>query len=217
MKKFTFILAALFAVTFIDAQITLDHTFDEIIYAKTPYFGDVYNGIDAPYLYSFDENQLKMYDKETYELYKTYVYSIPTVAYPMINIVYLTHNIFTTDEKASFIFCFTEEDATSQNYFRIIDEDGKVVFDFNNPYLDENGFSLIKVGDEYKLLARESDYHNPNPVRTYIYSLPGNGETSTNIISPSSPKRSARKITRNGQILVETESNIYTLQGAEVR
>ena len=50
-----------------------------------------------------------------------------------------------------------------------------------------------------------------------IYSLPGNGEVSTEISAPSSPKRSARKIARGGHVLVETETSTYTLQGAEVK
>lgn len=51
---------------------------------------------------------------------------------------------------------------------------------------------------------------------TYIYSLPGNG-MATGISTPSSPKRSARKIARDGQVLIETEANIYTMQGQEVK
>ena len=217
MKKSIFVLVALFIVAFANAQITLEHTFVGTVYIKTPNGGDLYGGIDAPYLYSFDKTQLKMFDKDTYELYKTYTYSIPTVSYPMVDIVYLTRNIFTNDGKVSFIFCFsTDGGGVSQNYCRIIDEDGNILFDFNNPYLRSYGFSLIKMGNSYKLLAREYDYQNSNPVKTYLYSLPGNGE-ATEIYTPSSSKYSARKIAREGQVLVETENNTYTLQGQQVQ
>ena len=51
---------------------------------------------------------------------------------------------------------------------------------------------------------------------TSIYSLPGNGEAQA-VSTPSSPKRSARKIVREGQVLVQTDNNTYTLTGAEVK
>ena len=214
MKKSIFILAALFAASFANAQITLEHTFDGQVWATTRYHADVYcDNNDAPYFYSYDNQQLKLYDKNTYELYKTYSYTIPSVQYPWVNIWYVTKNIFTTDGKTAFIFCFDEEDGDAQDYCKIIDEDGNVIFDFNNSKLDSYLFTLVQINGQYKLLAREKKGAG---AKTYLYSLPGNGEAQ-DIVSPSSPKRSARKITRDGQVLVETENNTYTLQGAEVK
>ena len=51
---------------------------------------------------------------------------------------------------------------------------------------------------------------------TNVYSLPGNGEAQE-VSTPSSPKRNARKVAREGRVLVETGSNTNTLQGQEVK
>jgi hypothetical protein len=213
MKKSIFILLALFAATFANAQITLEHTFEGQLWATTRYHSDVYgDNSDAPYFYSFDNQQLKLYDKNTYELYKTYSYTIPSVQYPIVNIWYVTKNIFTTDGKTAFIFCFDQEDGDTQDYCKIIDEDGNVVFDFNNSKLDSYFFTLVKINGQYKLLARERGAG----AKTYIYSLPGNGEEQA-VSTPSSLKRSARKIAHEGQVLVETDTNTFDLRGQKVK
>ena len=214
MKKSIFIFAALFAATFASAQITLEHTFDGLVWATTRYHSDVYgDNSDAPYLYSYDNQQLNLYDKNTYELYKTVSYTIPSVQYPIVNLWYVTKNIFTTDGKTAFIFCFEDEEGKNQGYSKIIDEDGKVVFDFNNYKLDSYLFTLIKINGQYKLLAREK---KGTGAKTYLYSLPGNGEAQA-LSTASSPKQSARKVARKGQVLVETENNTYTVTGQEVK
>ena len=209
MKKSICVLAALFAATFVNAQITLEHTFDGAIWVSTTRFADIYGDNNAaPYFYSFDNQQLKLYDKTTFELYKTYSYTLPNVQWPRVEIWCVTKNIFTTDGKTAFIFNFDEEGGNSQNYCKIIDEDGRVIYDFNNKKLAS--FTLVKIDGHFKLLAREKEDEG---AKTYLYSLPGNGD-ATEISTPSSPKRSARKIAREGQVLVETETNTYTLQGA---
>ena len=96
------------------------------------------------------------------------------------------------------------------DFVGVIDEDGNVVYDFNNTNLKE--FTLIKAGISYKLLATDDN----NNKTSYIYSLPGNGRTQA-ATSPSSSKHSARKIARDGQVLVKTETNTYTLQGQLVK
>lgn len=205
MKKSIFIFAAFFAATFANAQITLEHTINEFVWTSTDVYGDLYKGgsQEAPYLYSFTPQQINFYDKNTYELYKSCIFTTSGNDY----VCCVTRNIFTTDGKTSFILCCS----SGQSYsYRIIDEDGEEVFNFNNPQLDKYKFYIIKINGCYKLLAREVN-------KTYIYSLPGNGEVSTDIVSPSSLKPSARKIARDGQVLVETENNTYTLQGQEVK
>jgi hypothetical protein len=74
---------------------------------------------------------------------------------------------------------------------------------------------IVKIKGKYRLINRTQDKSGNT---TYIYSLPGNGEPQA-ISAPSSPKRSssARKIARDGQVLVETDNTIYTLTGQEVK
>lgn len=219
MRKSIFILAALFAATLANAQITLEHTFDGTIYSKTPMGIDHYDGINTPYLYTYDmypnlSGQLKMYDKETYELYKTYSYTLPQVEYPHASIVLFSCNIFTTDGKAAFIMTYGSESSSGQSNCKIIDEDGNIIFDFNNQHI-RGDVSLLKVGNTYKLLVREATYNNPNP-HSYIYSLPGTGEV-TSISEASAPRKNARKYLRNDQVLIDSNDKTYTLQGQEVK
>ena len=207
MKKSIFILAALFAAMFVNAQITLEHTFEGgSLRGHTDGGGlaDQTNRIQAPYFYIWDETSsgvtpyscwLELYDPETLDLYKKIVFE----KYTLIH--YITKNIFTTDDKVAFI-------AND----KILNEDKEVVYDFNlgDPYYLR--YDLVKFNGNYKLVARTSYGSNG---KTYIYSLPGNGEAQA--ISNPSPKRNARKVARDGQVLVQTDNNTYTLTGAEVK
>ncbi len=208
MKKSIFILAALFAATFANAQITLEHTFEGgslLVHTDGGGFSeDQSNRIQAPYFYIWDETSsdvtpyscwLELYDPETLDLYKKIVFE----KYTLIH--YITKNIFTTDNKVAFI-------AND----KIMNEDKEVVYDLNlgDPY--NLRYDLVKFNGNYKLVARTS-YGSKG--KTYIYSLPGNGETQD--ISTPISKRSARKVAREGQVLVETENSTYTLQGQEVK
>ncbi|MBP5476770.1 MAG: hypothetical protein J6Y00_03700 [Paludibacteraceae bacterium] len=220
-KKSIFIFAALFAATFANAQITLEHTFDgvvEIACRSNPFESDSNPMVQSAcyYSHSSDNHTLKLYDIDTYNLLKTYTYTLPSVSYPMVDITLITKGYFTTDGKIAFIMTFQNEVTSdkSSNFCRIIDEDGNIVYDFNNAAVEY--ISLIKVGDDYKLVLTEGKYFTKTP-KTYVYSLPGNGDISTDIPAPSSPKRSARKMARDGQVVVETENSIYTLTGTEIK
>ena len=209
MKKSIFILAALFAATFANAQITLEHTFEGgslFFYTDGGGSSDYgSNRIQAPCFFIWDETSsdvtpyscwLELYDPETLDLYKKIVFE----KYTLIH--YITKNIFTTDNKVAFI-------AND----KILNEDKEVVYDLNLG-LDPSSlrYDLVKFNGNYKLVARTS-YGSKG--KTYIYSLPGNGEAQA--ISNPSPKKNARKVAREGQVLVETETNTYTLQGQEVK
>ena len=219
MKKSIFILAALIAATMLNAQITLEHTFDGTIYSKTPMGIDYYDGINTPYLYTYDvypnlSGQLKIYDKETYELYKTYSYTLPQVEHPHASIVLFSCNIFTTDGKAAFIMTYGSELSSGQSNCKIIDEDGNIIFDFNNQYIRGDA-NFFKVGNTYKLLVRENTYNNPNP-HTYVYSVPGTGEP-TSFSEISVPRSNGRKYILHDQVLIESNDKTYTVQGQKVK
>lgn len=209
MRKSIFILAALFAATVVNAQITLEHTFEGgSLFFYTDGSGNSdykSNRIQAPCFYIWDETSsgvtpyscwLELYDPETLDLYKKIVFE----KYTLIH--YITKNIFTTDNKVAFI-------AND----KIMNEDKEVVYDLNlglDPYY--LSYDLVKFNGNYKLVLRTSYGSNG---KTYIYSLPGNGETQD--ISTPISKRSARKVAREGQVLVETENNTYDLRGQEVK
>ena len=209
MKKSIFILAALFAATFANAQITLEHTFDGggllVFTDGGDHSEDESTRIQAPCFYIWDETPsgaseyscwLELYDPETLDLYRKIVFDKYT------RIFYVTKNIFTTDNKVAFL-------AND----KILNEDKEIVYDLNlgmDPiYLR---YDLVKFNGNYKLIFRTYGSNG----KTYIYSLPGNGEAQA-VSTPSSPKRSARKIARDGQVLVETENNTYDLRGQEMK
>ena len=131
---------------------------------------------------------LELYDPETLDLYRKIVFEKYTLVH------YITKNIFTTDNKVAFL-------AND----KILNEDNEVVYDLNLG-LDPGHlrYDLVKFNGNYKLVLRTSYGSNG---KTYIYSLPGNGETQD--ISTPISKRSARKVAREGQVLVETENNTY--------
>ena len=217
MKKTFIVLAALCIAGLANAQITLEHVFDGMIFTESnsEFRDNALMGLNipAPYFYSFDEQHLKLYDKETYQLYKTVSYGFTIYTTDGVWIRDISTNIFTTDGKVAFIFSTTykaSENAEWKNYVGIIDEDGHEVFDLSQ----YNGAWVVKVGNQYKLFAQKG-YNYSSGAKTYVYSLPGTGEIQS-AVAPSSPSRYARKISRNGQVLVQTEDATYLLTGTEI-
>jgi hypothetical protein len=116
----------------------------------------------------------------------------------------VSKNILSTDNKVC--FCITGDYNDHQSY--IYNEDGQLISTIKG-----NGNIppvLLKINNRYLIVSREG-YD-----KTYIYSVPGNGEPQA-VSTPSSPKRSARKIARDGQVLVQTDNNTYTLTGVEIK
>lgn len=205
MRKSIFIIAALFAATFANAQITLKKTLDGWYSVSADPYGDMYNYVQAPYFYNqilgVESNTcvIYLYDVDDFSLYKTI--NINSTINRESFICLVSKNILSVDNKVC--FCISKN-AQSEIY----NEDGVLISTING-----SSPSLVWVNDRYLLLSR--GYENGQD-KTYIYSVPGNGETQA-ISTPSSPKRNARKIAREGQVLVETENNTYTLQGQEVK
>ncbi len=209
MKKSIFILAALFVDTFANAQITLLHTFDDgggfvtanINFGNT--YAPDYGYIEAPYFYSFPkrmENEARtidLYNKADFSLSKTII--IPEGCQGG-RVSLLSQNILTTDNK----ICFCVSDYNGPSY--IVNEDSQLI-----ATLEGDNPKLVMVDGRY-LLITSFDYGKGK----YIYSVPGNGETQA-VNTPYSPKRSARKVARDGQVIVQTDDNTYTLTGAEVK
>lgn len=199
MKKSIFIIAALLAATFVNAQITLEHTFEgtlrvphEIIDVNNRTLGDIY---------AYEDNgTLVCIDPLTYN--ESARITIPDMKhYDM-----MAKNIYSTDGLIGFI----TSDRSLGGHAYVYNQNGIMLADLGEcEYI-----CLIKISSGYKLVVyREKDESRRT---TSIYSLPGNGET-TAVSTPSSPKRLARKIARDGQVLVQTDNNTYTLTGTEVK
>ena len=206
MKKFTFIIATLFVATFANAQINLLHTFNGWYTISTDCYGDIYHYVEAPYFYdrmpkvNNGEIIVNLYNPEDFSLYKAITIPISSTYFSITSV---SRNIYTQDNKVC--FCLSDESGCTIIY----NEDAQQIATING-----NNPSIVFVKGSYLLITRGLT-NSENT--TYVYSLPGNGEPSTDIVSPLSPKRSARKIARDGQVLVETETNTYTMQGAEVK
>ena len=208
MKKSIFVLAALLAATFANAQITLEHTFVGFVSAPT-----LTQNIIGDYFVVKDKetNSINVYDGKDYSI----VWTLPKPAGKKVDAWLFSSNIFSTDGKFACVVKFSDEqvnDNTKSHYY-VYNEDNTIIADLGVAW-DNEYVCFLKFSTGYKLLMEKvsTDYS----VTTEIYSLPGNGEAQA-VSSPSSPKRSARKIARDGQVLVQTDNNTYTLTGAEVK
>lgn len=208
MKKSIFVLAALLAATFANAQITLEHTFVGFVSAPT-----LTQNIIGDYFVVKDKetNSINVYDGKDYSI----VWTLPKPAGKKVDAWLFSSNIFSTDGKFACVVKFSDEqvnDNTKSHYY-VYNEDNTIIADLGVAW-DNEYVCFLKFTTGYKLLMEKvsTDYS----FTTEIYSLPGNGKTQA-ISTPSSPKRSARKIARDGQVLVQTDNNTYTLTGAEAK
>ena len=219
MKKSIFILAALFAATFTNAQITLEHT--ETL--PLDQFNIVYPNLDGQENPGFNllGDFLYLKNRSTGEESLLDLHTYSTTNFPTIPANgewwHIAKGFFTDDNRICYVlWTATEALKETDNYehLYIYDIQGNLVQDLGGSRYINCSFIPL-VNGKYKFCIGRCFMNNTTNVE--IYSLPGNGESSTDIVTPSSPKRSARKIARDGQVLVETETNTYTLQGAEVK
>lgn len=255
MKKSIFILAALFATTFANAQITLEHTFDGLVSIHTTYSPREYNAHTlspsiTPYFYSYQRNEqgktciLTLFDKDNYNTYKTVnldamqIIGLNDREYSLGFLYALTYDVF-ADNKVAFIveLNYNVYGPEGQYWgieptgYAIIDEDGIVLMKFMDSegytYYDYNSFDeyieypyIARIGNNYKLIMHrvEKSDESKSKIYTEIYSLPGDGDEVQSVSSPNISNRSAaRKFTRNGQVLVQTDNNTYSIQGQEIK
>ena len=205
MKKTIFILAALFAATFANAQITLERTFTNGITLSAVYQDNnfaVYGDLLAIYE---GEGVIKIVDAYSFN-------EIITLSSSNTNWFVAARGYFTNTDEVTIV---TERD----NHIVLLSETGSVIQDLGT--LPLNTTDYYRATSEIKRLSDNScklilNFSDSDAMVSQVYSLPGDGMT-TAISTPSSPKRSARKIAKGGQVLIETEANTYTLQGQEVK
>ena len=197
-------MAALFAATFANAQITLLQTFNTYIYASAErVIRNQVSYVQAPYLFSFvtDGNgsiTINLYNTDDLSLYKTA--NIHLNSSEPIFPFHISQNILTTDNKTCFILA-----SSSGNTSYIYNEDAQLVTTINGTFP-----TLYRADDQYLLLTYTGDD------TTHVYSLPGNGE-ATDVSEVTTPRHSARKYMQNEQVLIDSNDRTYNIQGQEVR
>lgn len=217
MKKFTIILAALFAANMVNAQITLEHTFDYNL--RVPHAVIDENGETMGDLMAYYDNEtLVCIDALSYD-------EIARITIPgMKRYDMIAKNIYSTDGLIGFFARETESKGGRGNAY-IYNQNGIKLADLGVCYF----VSIVKLSSGYKLvvyrngetLVGKDEYENPLYTYHYstdIYSLPGNGDASVGVMSPVSPRRSStRKYLHNDQVLIENADHTYTMQGQEVK
>ena len=208
MKKSFFILVALFAATFANAQITLLHIFESNVSVTVNPYASIYGyNIEAPYFYESDQDSnnegliLNLYEKDDFSLYKSvHITNIGDCGLAEL----VSRNIFTTDNKV----CFTV--TTGDGKLCIYNEDGQLVETLLEGGYGYNSY-IVSVDGKYLLIVSKSYGQGAR-----IYSLPGNGEAQ-DVETPSASRKSARKVLTKDQVYIESPDHIYDTQGKMVR
>ncbi len=213
MKKTIFILVALFASTFANAQITLEYkvTIDRYKETKIPYVGsERYSTYANPIFLLGDIIKTRKNDTDIVVDLSTYsIVTIPKISSESEDDIWsIAKGYFTTDNRVCFVV-YTHDGGNG--YLNLYDENGTMLQDLGRG-CEACGFFQLKNGLYKFYICRKVDGQSD----LEIYSLPGNGETQ-DIVTLSSPKRSARKIARDGQVFIETGTNTYTLTGVEIK
>ena len=230
MKKSIFILAALFATTFANAELIPEYSApvtEEGGYLNTPSalfeesnYGSFVNTLQP--IFPFFVNWIQTGDKISLDFLNPFDYSVyKTIDFTEFSEQWdwkplaATYDIFAVN-KLAFIFAKKMSDYSSSENWKIIDEDGNILLNLQGI----GPRNITKYGDTWKMYVFISD--DSDNMHTEIYAFPGDGSMPNSsqaqaISTPSSPKHSARKIVRERQVLVETESNTYDLRGQEAR
>lgn len=200
MKKILLGLMMLTTAATMSAQLALrqEHYFD----GRMSLCNKLYVvGLDDMYLIRGNDSLFHIYDSN-YSLVHTFPQEPQIVA----------KNVFTEDGKICVVNVTNENDWWNTYRIEILKEDGECIqrwgFENQCPMV-----SLIKIADTYKFVIEV-------PHATYIYSCPGNGETSTSVENvPAKVKRNAYPNPANELVTLPYEANgaismkIYDMQG----
>ena len=214
MKKSIFILAALFAATSVNAQIT---KVGEVTGRLQVYTNDMAIG-NVLYSRVINGSQVSI---KLYNLSGAYMQEFKTININKlapdneIQVEHLSRNYFTTDGKICLLY--HEYSGAYPDFVvekcQVIDEDGNVVYDITDkPFYEGSG--VYNINGTYYLIMQ---YRVSSPNKSYIYALPGNGEISEDVEAPSAPRHNARKYLHNDQVLIDNNDKTYNMQGQEVR
>ena len=215
MKKSIFILAALLAATFANAQITLEHTFSkDESHVLFPYVvGNSYYSIYmlGDILETQKDGVGVILDLNTYA-YK----NIPTIP-DNAEIWNVAKGYFTADSRVCFVvwtYNAALADTDNCEHLYIYDENGTIIQDLGGGKALRCGFFPLRSNHYKFFIDRFTVSGNTN---MEIYSLPGNGDPSQGIESPSTPRKLARKVLQKDQVRIENIDHTYTLTGQEIK
>jgi hypothetical protein len=227
MKKTIFILAALFAATFANAQITYERTINfplqvgggvemigiELYQTKSYDVPGNAFGVVGEYIFDIQQTDeahftYSLLDANTLSVVKSFNQSSPIFS-DLGNVYFITllsQGIFTTDGKWA---CIRGKGTEAT----VITEDGNTIATL--PWENSGAYFpfLLKTKTTYKLVVPR---HYTGTYTYDIYSVPGNGDSSQDVSAPVVP-RNARKVLKKDQVFVENADKTYTLQGQEVK
>lgn len=200
MKKILLGLMMLTTAATMSAQLALrqEHYFD----GRMSLCNKLYVvGLDDMYLIRGNDSLFHIYDSD-YSLVHTFPQEPQIVA----------KNVFTEDGKICVVNVTNENDWWNTYRIEILKEDGEFIqrwgFENQCPMV-----SLIKIADTYKFVIEL-------PHETYIYSCPGNGETTTSVENvPAKVKHNAYPNPATDLVILPYEANgatsmkIYDMQG----
>lgn len=168
MKKIAFIiLVSLLAVFTGKAQINLEHEFTWLSAASVnlPTLGYKYYAMDA------FNNKCIVYNTN-YTIYKQISIPVPS-GYYLVDIQYLTENLFNTDPKLEFLYVIYKYDSIlgyGMYSTRVMSEDGTQLLQ-----VDGGGYSIVyPAAQGSKLFVWMYDFSlSAYSIATRVYSLPG--------------------------------------------
>ena len=200
MKKILLGLMMLTTAATMSAQLALrqEHYFD----GRMSLCNKLYVvGLDDMYLIRGNDSLFHIYDSN-YSLVHTFPQEPQIIA----------KNVFTEDGKICVVNVTNENDLWNTYRIEILKEDGECIqgwgFENQHPIV-----SLIKIADTYKFVIEL-------PHETYIYSCPGNGETTTSVENvPAKVKHNTYPNPATDLVILPYEANgatsmkIYDMQG----
>jgi len=155
----------------VSAQLTLGHTFEELMSNSFPY-------VEEPigYYYCVDKYTCTLYIYNTnYSLYKTTSLNLPSGCYS-INASNLGKHLINTDDKVEFIISAMY--VSPSYYTMIINEDGEIIHNFGqSSVMTYSG--VYKVGNQLRINFSKGEYHIQNNInyidyQTEVYICHGN-------------------------------------------
>lgn len=209
MKKIYLSIATILVSISLNAQITLENTYNGLTYYASCKMINLNSG-DKYVFYDATINQLKLYNTN-HSLWKTI--SIPTIPnYTFHYYENISENLFNTNEQVECLITYYNPTDYNQ-HTALINENGSIAFIKLNSYFD--GIKVTE-NNSYKLLL--SDALNNDK---YVYSLPGtssnlgisNDEKTLNI-GHSYPNPANQFITLPYEIKVKNTIGLVTIYDA---
>ena len=236
MKKILLGLVMLLTTATMSAQIKLEHVIEGFQFLESRNFvfdSDHYN-ISLDNRYIGLDDLLMLEDQNTLELC---FYDVDGNLYKRLKAIpeddcfykvkYVARNVFTTDGQICRLVTKNKYVDGWGSYIclgiSIIDENGNVIQEISNNVTEKP--ILVKISDKYKLLFNDCKYIEDDGriwdlTNVYVYSCPGNGETTTSVQNvPAKVKRNAYPNPANDLVTLPYDANgatsmkIYDMQG----